>query len=422
LWVLEHFDVGPLYSVPIPLRISGHLDEQVLERALNAVIARHEALRAIIAADSDGRPVQTFAANATVTVGRVDQRDLCEFDRHAQMTQEACRKFDLAQGGLLRAKLFRLQDDEWILLLTVHHIIFDEWSRQVFAEEVLVNYDAFLQGLVSPLPPVAFQYSGFAEWQRRFLEGASCAKQLGYWTRVLEGVGDSQLPPDSARAPVPHWEGAELHDVLSSDVVERLTELGRRESTTLFIVLLTALSLLVRDLIGHDDVIVGVPSANRARPETHGIVGLVLNTLALRLRLAPNATFRDVMGEVTAVTLEAQRNQDVPFEHVVRKIRGPAARRGHSPLFQILFAMRQWPRFSGVGALQVEALPYVFTGTAKAELSVFAAEVAGGMRLTFEYRVDVFRVDTIRRWMGDYVQILKDALSSVERPIGRRPA
>jgi len=250
LWFLEQLEPGnTAYNIAAAYRLRGPLDVAALERSLNEIVRCHEVLRTTFAT-MDGRPVQVIAPEMSLTLPVEDLQELPEAEREAEaqrlLTEEAQRPFDLEKGPLLRAALLRLDEEEHVLLLTMHHIVSDGWSMGVFNRELAVLYEAFSVGKPSPLPELPIQYADFAVWQREWLQGEVLEEQLAYWREHLGGdLSVLELPTDRPRPAAQSFRGATQSFVLSGDLTESLKALSRREGVTLFMTLLAAFKTLL---------------------------------------------------------------------------------------------------------------------------------------------------------------------------------
>ncbi|HYH82759.1 MAG TPA: condensation domain-containing protein, partial [Longimicrobium sp.] len=344
LWFLDRLEPGSTtYNMPWPLRLRGTPDTGALERALGEIVRRHESLRTVFR-EVDGAPVQVVVPFAGFTLAADDLSRLAEAEREAEMrrraSEEAARPFDLAAGPLFRASLLRLGEDDHVLLLSMHHIVSDEWSMGVLSRELSVLYEAYRGGRESPLPELAVQYADYAAWQREQLEGAALDRQLGYWReRLADAPALLELPTDHPRPAVQTFRGAHERAELSLELLERLEALGRSEGATLNMVLLGAFQVLLSKYSGSEDVVVGSLGAGRTRKEVEATIGFFVNTLVLRTDLSGDPGFREVLRRAREVTLGAHEHQEVPFERLVAELQ-PERSLSHTPLFQVMFALQ----------------------------------------------------------------------------------
>src|SRR5262249_14769221 len=320
-------DAGVAYHMPAALKVSGPLDRAALRAALDRVVARHEILRTRFIS-IDGKPEQVIEAP---DIGF----DLSEHDLRASSTDVAARQacalrmieaalnapFDLATGPLIRGLLLRTDDDMNLLFINQHHIISDGWSIGVFVREITALYDAFSAGLSDPLPALEIQYADFAAWQRRHLSGDKLQRQIDFWTQHLRGAPALlELPTDHPRPPVQDHAGDFVPFALSEELTAALRALSTRHDVTPFMTLLAAWSLLMSRLSGQDDVTIGTPFANRQNTQVEPLLGLFVNTLALRVRLSEALDVAGLLARIKALSLDAYAHQDLPFEHVLEAL------------------------------------------------------------------------------------------------------
>ncbi|HVH13564.1 MAG TPA: condensation domain-containing protein, partial [Longimicrobium sp.] len=338
LWFLEQLGgLGSTYHIHKRRRLRGALDRAALCRALDGIVARHEALRTTFA-QVDGIPEQRIApADVGLPlvehdlVGRTDAD--AEFDR--LRAEEARAPFDLARGPLIRGRLIRLAEDDHVLLVTMHHIVSDAWSSGVFFDEFATLYAAHREEREADQPRLPVQYADYAIWQRRWVEGEVLQVQADYWTRTLAGAPELlDLPTDHPRPAKTDHAGALFGVELDETLTAGLKALARRHGTTLFMTLLAGWSVVLSRLSGQSEVVIGTPTANRGRREIEGLIGFFINTLALRLDLSDSPTVAELLARVKERTLEAQHHQDIPFEQVVELV-DPVRSLSHNPLFQV---------------------------------------------------------------------------------------
>jgi non-ribosomal peptide synthetase component F len=361
-----------------------------------------------------------------VSIPLIDLRALAEEERLAQArlvaTVEAQQPFDLARGPLLRVALVRLNDQEQIAQLTLHHIVADGWSIGVLIRELAALYEAFQAGRPAPLPELAVQYTDFAVWQRRWLlaEGA-LAEQLGYWRRQLAGAPTSlDLPTDRPRPALRSFQGRSRSFSLPAELAAQLKELRGREGVTLFMLLLAAFQVLLHRYSGQADIVVGSPVAGRNRSEIEPLIGFFVNTLALRGNLSGNPGFRELLGRVREVCLGAYAHQDLPFERLVTELQLERDM-SRTPLFQVLFELQS-------AALAPVALPGlsmhpidVATGTAKFDLTLSMNETRQGLQGLLEYSTDLFEEITAERLLAHFQVLLQAIVADPSQPIATLP-
>ena len=425
LWFLEQLEPGnTAYNIAAAYRLRGPLDVAALERSLNEIVRCHEVLRTTFAT-MDGRPVQVIAPEMSLTLPVEDLQELPEAEREAEaqrlLTEEAQRPFDLEKGPLLRAALLRLDEEEHVLLLTMHHIVSDGWSMGVFNRELAVLYEAFSVGKPSPLPELPIQYADFAVWQREWLQGEVLEEQLAYWREHLGGdLSVLELPTDRPRPAAQSFRGATQSFVLSGDLTESLKALSRREGVTLFMTLLAAFKTLLYRYTGQEDVVVGSPIAGRNRSEIEGLIGFFVNTLVLRTDLSGNPTFRELLERVREVALGAHARQDLPFEKLVEALQ-PERDLSRNPLFQVMFAFQNAP----MEALMLPGLTVtpleVESETAQFNLTLSMEETGQGLKGVVEYNTDLFDGVTIERMLGHFETLLEGVVVNPEQRLWELP-
>ncbi|HJT57930.1 MAG TPA: condensation domain-containing protein, partial [Ktedonobacteraceae bacterium] len=405
LWFLDQLEPGnAAYTMPLAVKLQGQLEVAALQQSVQEVVRRHESLRTSFVAQA-GRPVQVISAALTMALPVVDLQSVSEYKRLPEAFrltgEEARQPFDLSRCPLLRVKLLRLSQQEHVLLLSMHHIIADAWSLDVFVREVSMLYEAFAQGRPVPLPPLSLQYADFAVWQRNWLEGEVLKAHIDYWKKALRGASPLELPTDRPRPSVQSYRGASHSFALPADLSQALKTLSRQEGVTLFMTLLAAFQTLLARYTGRTDVVVGTDIANRTHLETEPLIGFFVNLLALRTDLSGNPAFRKVMYRVREMVLGAYAHQDVPFEMLVENLR-LERRLNQTPLVQILFVLQNVPP-SRSGLLDVTLKPFkAETTTAKFDLAVFLFEEPEGLRGTVNYSTDLFEADTIATMMSRF--------------------
>ena len=420
LWFLDQLAPGqPTFNVTAAVRITGPLDLGALQRSLDELVRRHEALRTTFVAIG-GTPHQVIAPELRIAIEAVDLTTSRPGDREAEARRRAIddsrRPFDLDRGPLIRVSLIRLGEGEHAALLTMHHLITDGWSFGVAAGELVALYEADRQGLPAPLPQPPIQYADFALWQRDQLQSGAWATPIECWRRRLAGVPPLELPTDRPRPPIRSARGA-LHPLmLSPDLSEAVRALSRREGVTPFMTLLAAFQLLLGRWSGQDDFAVGTPVANRSRPETERLIGYLVNMLALRADLSGKPTAREFLARVREVALEAFENQEIPLEILIPAL-GPRRDASRSPLFQVMFVLQNNP-LPAVGPLDLAFSPLNLdqgTGTSKFDLSLGFEDTPGGFTGSVEFNTDLFGAATIERFSQQYVKALEYLIVQPER-------
>jgi amino acid adenylation domain-containing protein len=416
LWFLDQLEPGsPFYNLPYQVRLKGKLDATVLEASLNHVAQRHESLRTTFH-EENGKPVQRVAENPGLKIPVTDLTYLPELEQenqaHKLASEEARRPFDLQRGPLLRAHLLRLGPEDQLLLLTMHHIVSDGWSLDIFVRETAVFYEALLAGQDPALQPLPIQYADYAIWQREQIEGPFLKQELQYWRRKLEGIAPLQLPADYPRPAIQKYRGAQCHLELTREFIERVTVLARNNDVTLFMFLLAVYKLLLHRYSGQENIAIGSPIANRTRPEIEGLIGYFANTLVLRSDLSGDPTLEELLHRVRETALDAYAYQDIPFEKVLEDLQPPRDPT-RQPVFQAVFALQNLPS-SGYTLPNLAMTPVdIDTGTSKFDLTLIAQESITGLSCTLEYNTDLFSHSTASRLLDHFHNLLN---GTVENP------
>jgi amino acid adenylation domain-containing protein len=425
LWFLDRLEPGnAAYVIPLALSLQGPLTVASLVGALTAVVHRHEALRTTFA-ERLGRPVQEISACPALSLGLIDLAGLLpeaqQEERARHLREETGRPFDLTAGPLIRAVLLRLHRDEHLLLLSVHHIVFDGWSEGILLHELGLLYAAAETAQPAPLPPLAVQYPDFALWQRRWLDSGALAGQLAFWRQRLAGAPAAlDLPPDRPRPALQTFRGAAEPVALPAELVSGLRTLARQHGASLFMTVLAGWSTVLQKAGGSPEVVVGTPVANRQRPELEGLIGLFVNTLPLRVDLTADPPFAALLDRVREAALTAYENQDVPFERLVESV---ATERdlARSPLFQVMLALEDGPaRALRLPGMACDPVP-LHNGTSKLELLLTLADAHGGLGGGLEFNTDLFDAATARRLAAQFVRLLSGAAADPQRRLGDLP-
>ncbi|HEU0079909.1 MAG TPA: condensation domain-containing protein, partial [Longimicrobiaceae bacterium] len=426
LWFLDRVQPGSTaYNIPRATLLSGPLDPAALGRAVRALADRHEALRTTFG-EVDGQPVQEVAPPGREVLRVVELGRVAAGERDAVALRAARglarRPFDLARGPLFRAALLRLAEDRHLLLLETHHIVSDGWSSEVIGRELQALYAAFARGAEPSLPEPPVQYADFAAWQQGEEATERMREQLAFWERRLAGAPLLELPTDRPRPPVRSDRGGVVHALLDPELAGALRRLARGEGTTPFVVGLAAFCVLASRWSRATDVVVGTPIAGRTRPSLQEVVGFFANVLPLRVDLGgtERPSFRALLARVREVSLEAQANQDVPFERILEAV-GAERTLSHTPLVPVVFgyqeATSQGMRLPGVAATAVA----MDATTSTFDLTFTAAEVDGRLRTECGYSADLFDEDTVERLLRQYRELLRSAVADPDLPVGRLP-
>jgi len=425
LWFLEQLQPGTaLYNIPTAVHMAGNLDLPTLQRSVDALVQRHETLRTKFESEA-GQPVQIISESIELPIQLIDLNQFANEKQEAEALrlarEDALCPFDLESGPLFRVTLLRLSDNEHIALLTIHHIISDGWSMSVLIAELAKLYEAFLAGKPSPLPELSIQYVDYALWQQRWLNDGLQEEHLAYWQKELDGAESLlALPTDRPRPAVQANRGASYHFELSPALTAAIKDLSRRAGATYFITLLAIFDVLLYRYSGQDDISIGTPVANRSRAEIEGLLGFFVNTLVLRVDLSGAPSFRELLGRVREVTLEAQSHQDLPFEMLVDDLQ-PARDMSYSPLFQVMFALQNAPSQAlHLPDLTLEQIP-VHSETSKFDLTLIISEGKTQFQGNLEYDVDLFSETTIIRMVEHFLMLAEGIVADPDRRISAIP-
>ncbi|BAZ48975.1 McnE protein [Nostoc sp. NIES-4103] len=425
LWFIDQLEPGGYtYNIPFAYHLTGQLNITALEQSLNEIVRRHEALRTNFPSEN-GQPKQVITQDVILTLPVIDLRDYPETEREIQaqrITQSFSQQpFDLATDLLLRVQLLWLKETEYLLLVNMHHIVSDGWSRDVWFQELTALYWAFSTNKPSRLPELPIQYADFAVWQRQWLQGEVLESQLSYWKQQLSGtLPILQLPTDYQRPPVQTYKGAYQSLELSPELTKALKVLSQQEGVTLFMTLLAAFQTLLYRYTAQEDIIVGTPIAGRNQVATEGLIGFFVNSLAIRTQLVGNPTFRQLLGQVREVTLGAYSHQDLPLEKLIEELQ-PERDRSRSPLFQVMFVLQNTPNHSGELRGLTITPQEVHNGTAKFDLTLMLEETLTGIKGGIEYSTDLFEAATITRMLGHFQTLLAGIVANPEQHLKDLP-
>jgi len=424
LWFIDQLDPGnSVYNFPAAVRLTGPLDLTALQQSLNEIVKRHEVLRTTFVT-VDGRPAQVIAQTSAVTLALVDLWALSEADRETEVLrlaiEESRRPFDLAKGPLLRASLLQLGEQEYVGLLTMHHIVADGWSSGVLIREMAVLYHAFSSGKPSPLVDLPIQYADFAHWQRQWLRDEVLEVQLDYWKQQLSGAAQLELSTDHPRPPIQTFRGSRHTFALPSNLTERVKTLSRQQGVTNFMFLVAAFKVLMHRYTDQDDIVVGTPIANRNRLEVESLIGFFANTLALRTDLSGNPTFIELLRRVREVCLAAYVHQDLPFERLVEELHLERDL-SRNPIFQVMFVLRnasgQVLEMPGLTMSPLE----VDSGTTHFDLILHMTETEHELSGELVYNTDLFEPDTIARMLEHFQTLLEGIVADPDQQLSNLP-
>lgn len=424
LWFLHQMsDSGGAYHIPLLLQLRGPLEPAALRRSLQAVVDRHDVLRATFPS-TDGWPRQRIAPRLTCPLPELDlsEHRLDEQQARLRRTLEADlqQPFSLEKGPILRAKLVRMGPEDHVLLLILHHIVADGWSLGILTDELATCYTADLLGVQPDLAPLPIQYPDFAVWQQsRWAEGAF-ESELAFWDDRLDRLTPLRLPTDSPRPTVQTYRGASESLTLPPPLSRRLQAYCRQQHVTLFSTLLAAFQILLARYSDQHDVAVGTPVAGRNRFELESLIGCFINTLVMRADLRADPPFPDFLARVREATLAAFVHQELPFEKLVERLK-PDRDPARNPLVQVLFTVQNTPMHNlEMPRLEVD-FPKIDSHTARFDLELNVWETQQGIRLIATYSADLFRHETISHLLLHYQALLEGILSDPSRRLSALP-
>ncbi|MFH6945822.1 non-ribosomal peptide synthase/polyketide synthase [Flavobacterium sp. FlaQc-49] len=422
LWFLDQLQGSTEYHIPVVLRLEGELEVSILEKTLQTIVSRHEVLRTILLSEAGVGYQQIIPAEDWI----LDQVKTTESLLESAVKTYLITPFDLSKDYKLRSCLYDLGNQKYVLTCVFHHIASDGWSSGILVNEFMELYSALQSGSATAtatatvLPELTLQYSDYAIWQRKYLEGAVLESQLSYWEEKLQGVATLALPTDYARPSVQSTAGSNVSFALNKEISESINALAQREGVTLFMMLLSAFKVLLSRYSGQDDICVGTPIANRTQSELEGMIGFFVNTLALRTDLGDNPSFSELLERVKETTLESYDHQLAPFEKVVDRV-VTTRDRSMSPVFQTMFVLQNAQ--SGLeqttrGLQNVSLSAYDFdVVTAQFDLTLNVAESNNGIVLNLNYCTALFDKATIERMLLHYQELLTGIVSDSNQPI-----
>ena len=422
VWFADQLDPGTsIYNIPEAIRLKGSLDLDAFRNSVQEVIRRHEALRSTVST-VDGKPLQVIAPELNLAIPLVELSNLPYQEREGQarklIEQESLRPFDLAKGPLIRFLLLRMGAEEYVLLMTIHHIISDGWSIDLLFRELSEIYEAYSQGNPSPLPEPSIQYSDFISWHTDWMQSEVLASQLPYWKKQLHGLQPLELPIDRLRPSKQTFEGATKPFQLPAHLNEQLRELCKNEGVTLFMLLLAAFKVLLYRYTGQTDLAVGSPVAARTRMEMEGIIGCITNVLVLRSDLSRDPSFRELLSRIRRMSLDAFANQNLDFEKLVEELH-PQRSLNRPPFFEVMFVLQNTPvhSFRGMECINYE----VDKGTSMFDLTLEMEDTGKELKGFFEYNKHLFYEGTVDRMRSHFLNLLEAIVSSPEKPISEIP-
>lgn len=424
LWFLHQLDPSSsAYNIAISWQLVGKLQIPTLLASLQTIIQRHESLRTAFPSQS-GKPYQEITPAVNLQLPIIDLQDLPpnqQIQAVANLAKvEASQAFDLTQAPLMRVKLIHLAPDQATLLLTLHHIIADGWSRGILLRELATCYRALIVEENPSLAALPIQYADFALWQREWLEREEMKSQLAYWQQKLAKLPTLELPTDYPRTALQKFNGKIESYLLPKALLESLKNLSKQQGVTLFMLLLAAFKILLHRYSQQDEIVLGVPSANRNSQQVQGLIGFFVNTLVLRTDLSGNPSFTNILERIRTTAAEAFEHQEIPFAKVVEALQIERDL-SHNPLVQVMFQVQneayQLQNDSQLDLkipdLEIQQT-WVETGATKFDLTCHLVERSEGLLVVMEYCTDLFEQQTITR-MIQHLRVILTAV--VENPV-----
>ncbi|MEI8399415.1 MAG: amino acid adenylation domain-containing protein [Alcaligenaceae bacterium] len=424
LWFLAQLDgLDATYNMPSAIELLGPLDVTVLKKVFDEICDRHEALRTNFVT-IDGQACQITRDSRQTDLAVVNLQDLTlskQQEEYERLSLAACHApFDLEHDHLLRLRLVKFNEQRYILLMVVHHIVSDGWSNgNVLLKEICMLYEAFSQGLASPLLPLPIQYADFAQWQRKLLDGPRSDILIRYWKTKLKGIPSLiELPTDYPRPLRQTYAGKTTYFTIDSSRLQSLKSLGKPIGASLFVVLQAVFCTLIARYSRQRTVVLGSPIANRTSKELEQLIGFFLNTLVLRTDVDPQAKFTQLLTQVRNNFLEAYEHQDLPFERLV-EVADPERNPSFSPLFQVMLILQnQNEQREGlrIGDVRLKAVP-IAAETAMFDLTLKFEEQSEQLFAELEYNTDLFKASTIQRFVEHFENLLDAIIQNPEQKV-----
>lgn len=424
MWFFDRLTGGnPVFNICNAVRMSGSLKKDMLEKALSELAARHESLRTTFKS-VEGKPVQVIHAASGIVLTEIDLRSVPENELENYLTlavkEEARRIFNLEKGPLFRFCLFITGESEYVLCMTIHHIISDAWSNAIFTAELFKLYESYIKGVNANLPELQVQYADYAVWERERLKGEELENLSGYWRKQLANTATLQLPTDFPRPRSQNYEGGFQEFTVPSCICERLKSICKKEGTTMFMIILSAFQTLLQRYSGQTDILTGTVVANRNRKEAENLVGYFMNTLVLRTSFEGDPSFIDVLRRVKQMTLDAYTYQELPFDKLLEELK-PERDVSRTPLFQVMFILHNTQKTElELPGLKMDRMD-TQSGMAPFDLRLQLTETDEGLKGGFDYSAALFKPSTIKRTGGHLLNILEHVSAAAEGKISTVP-
>jgi len=422
LWFLDELEPGtPVYNMPFALRVRGELNEQALQAALTELVRQHESLRTVFVA-TDSEPVQKILPEIAITLQRADLRTASEDALTEKLRELAKANFDLAAGPLLQLHCLRTADNEYLLLLIIHHIVSDLWSMDVFFRDLGILYERQVADVAPQTEQLPIQYADYAAWQRQSLSGPRLERQLGYWLNQLADAPPVlELATDHPRPPEPGYRGKWQAIMLPADLGNSLQKLAQSSGATMFMLTFAGFVALMHKYSGEEDIVIGTPISGRQQTELENLIGFFLNTLALRVATDSDPSFMELLERAKQTALQAYAHQELPFEKLVEELQ-PERDMSHTPVFQHMFIWQDSSNTKlSLAGLETEPAVLISHDTAKFDLTLALTNTASGIEAGFEYNTDLFDAPTITRMLRHFETLLRAVVRNPQTKLSALP-
>ena len=425
VWFVYHLGSNTFFlHISTAFLLTGALDVDVLERVINEIVRRHENLRTTFR-DVEGHPVPVISPSLKISLNHLDISVVAADKREKRLYEDLAAliavPFDLSKGPLIRANLVRLSGQEHALQVVMHHIITDRLSIDLLARELVLLYDAFSQGKASPLPDLPIQYSDYAAWHRQWSESLEMQAHLSYWMEKLADPPVLNLLTDYPRPSVQTYPGSRIRWDIPDALWDGIRALSLAENVTRYMTVLALYGVLLSRYTGQKDILIGSPVNNRDRVEIQDIIGYFINILGMRLDLSGNPTFRELLGRVRVMTLEAFAHQELSSAKVVQELR---LRRdpSHPPLYQTTFVFVNNIPQPAAQKLALDITPLkVFYDAALVDVALSAFDAEDSGLIALDYNTDLFAHATVERMMGHFHGLMESVVADPARRIAELP-
>ncbi|MEO6187560.1 MAG: amino acid adenylation domain-containing protein [Ginsengibacter sp.] len=422
LWFIDQLEGSLQYHIPVVLRLKGDLNKEALNYALNSILKRHEVLRTVLL-EEDGTPFQSIKDDYEEEL--IDIKWTAHKNDYggvqSLIIELITKPFDLSKDNMLRASLVEIREQDYVLVVILHHIASDGWSRSLLVKEVVEYYDSYIKNRAPDLSELPIQFSDYAIWQRSYLQGEVFDQKLKYWKHQLENISPLQLPTDFPRPPIQSTRGAVFAFSVDKELTDGLHELTNRNGSTLFMTLLSVFNVLLYRYSNTSDICIGTPTAGRQQKELEDLIGFFLNTLAIRTRLTDDISFNELLGQVRSTSLDAFENQEIPFEKVVEAVVRDRDM-SRTPVFQVMFILQNTPEVSELKLGDVIVSTHNHERTAsKFDMALFMIESDKGMHGKVEYCTDLFLPATIEKIINHFLELLRSVVNQPSQKIGLLP-